>query len=38
MQGGSQASENNDGNVPLSPLDLRNVGSIDTCLKRKLFL
>jgi hypothetical protein len=38
MQGGSQTSKDNDGNVPLSPFDLRNVGSIDTCLKRKLFL
>jgi hypothetical protein len=38
VQGGSQASKDNDRNVPLAPFDLRNVGSIDARLKRKCLL
>jgi hypothetical protein len=37
-QCGCQARENNDGHIPLSPLDLGNIGTIKTSLESKLLL
>jgi hypothetical protein len=38
MQRGRQARENDDGHISLSPLDLRNIGTIETSLESKLLL
>jgi len=38
MQCGCKARENNDSHIPFSPLDLGNIGTIETNFERKLFL
>lgn len=38
MQCGCKASKNDDGHIPLSALDLRNVSTIETCLESKFLL
>jgi hypothetical protein len=38
MQCDRKARENNDGHIPFSPLDLGNIGTIETSFESELFL